>query len=139
MEHTNREREERGLLERTNEEAERETICVTRIEGERMRTNERAGESATRRANCACRSLLELITHSTAEQHSSGHVSCIIHLNQRHFFCSTLYSARAQDGPKKWKDTKQQPGTAGSGNMLGCCLISFHFLWAILSTSTVQG
>ena len=36
------------------------------------------------------------------------------------------------------KETKQQPGTAGPGNMLGCCLNSFHFLWAILSTSTVQ-
>ena len=48
-----------------------------------------------------------------------------------------LYSARAQDGPKEMKDTKQQPGTAGPGNMLGCCLISFHFLWTILSTSTV--
>ena len=23
--------------------------------------------------------------------------------------------------------------------MLGCCLVSFHFLWAILSTSTVPG
>ena len=34
------------------------------------------------------------------------------------------------------KETKQQPGTAGTGNMLGCCLVSFHFLWAILSTST---
>ena len=39
---------------------------------------------------------------------------------------------------RKWKDTKQQPGTAGPGNMLGCCLISFHFMWAILSTSTVH-
>ena len=28
---------------------------------------------------------------------------------------------------RKWKETKQQPG-----NMLGCCLVSFHFLWAIL-------
>ena len=36
-----------------------------------------------------------------------------------------------------WKESKQQPGTAGTGNMLGCCLASFHFLWAILSTSTV--
>ena len=36
-----------------------------------------------------------------------------------------------------WKETKQEPGTAGPGNMLGSCLISFHFLWAILSTSTV--
>ena len=32
---------------------------------------------------------------------------------------------------RKWKETKQQPGTAGPGNMLGCCLLSFHFLWAI--------
>ena len=38
-----------------------------------------------------------------------------------------------------WKETERQPGTAGPGNRLGCCLISFHFLWAILSTSTVQG
>ena len=37
-----------------------------------------------------------------------------------------------------WKETKQQPGTAGTGNMLGCCLVSLRFLWAILSTSTVQ-
>ena len=37
----------------------------------------------------------------------------------------------------KWKEIKQQPRTAGPGNMLGSCLISFHFLWAILSTSTV--
>ena len=29
---------------------------------------------------------------------------------------------------RKWKETKVQPGTAGPGNMLGCCLISFHFL-----------
>ena len=39
---------------------------------------------------------------------------------------------------RKWKETKLQPGTAGPGNMLGCCLVSFHFLWAILSTSTVH-
>ena len=32
---------------------------------------------------------------------------------------------------RKWEETKHQPGTAGPGNMLGCCLISFHFLWAI--------
>ena len=47
----------------------------------------------------------------------------------------TCYSARAQDGPQ---ETKQQPGTAGPGNMLGSCLVSFHFPWAILSTSTVD-
>ena len=31
----------------------------------------------------------------------------------------------------KWKEALQLPGTAGPGNMLGCCSISFHFLWAI--------
>ena len=36
-----------------------------------------------------------------------------------------------------WRETKQQPGTAGPGNMLDCCLVSFHFLSTILSTSTV--
>ena len=36
-----------------------------------------------------------------------------------------------------WKETKQETGLAVPGNMLGCCLISFHFQWAILSTSTV--
>ena len=38
---------------------------------------------------------------------------------------------------RKLKETKQQLGTARPGNMLGCCLVSFHFLWVILSTSTV--
>ena len=37
-----------------------------------------------------------------------------------------------------WKETKQEPGTAEPDNMLGCCLVSLRFLWAILSTSTVQ-
>ena len=37
-----------------------------------------------------------------------------------------------------WKETKQQPGTAGPGHMLGCCLVYFHFMWAILSTSTID-
>ena len=32
---------------------------------------------------------------------------------------------------RKWKEIKQEPGTAGPGNMLGCSLLSFHFLWAI--------
>ena len=43
------------------------------------------------------------------------------------------YSARRQFGP-----TKQPPGTAGPGNMLGCCLVSFHFVWGKLSMRTVQ-
>ena len=35
---------------------------------------------------------------------------------------------------RKWKEIKQQPGTVGPGNMLGCCLIYFHFRWGKLST-----
>ena len=38
---------------------------------------------------------------------------------------------------RKWKDTKLQPGTAGPGNMIGCCLFSFHILWAILCPQAV--
>ena len=39
---------------------------------------------------------------------------------------------------RKSIEIKQQPGTAGPGNMLGCCLIYFHFRWGKLSTLTVQ-
>ena len=38
---------------------------------------------------------------------------------------------------RKWKEIKLQPGTAGLGNMLGCWLTSFHFLWAILCPQAV--
>ena len=37
----------------------------------------------------------------------------------------------------KWRETKQEPGTAGPGNMLGCSLVSFHFMWAILCPQAV--
>ena len=44
-----------------------------------------------------------------------------------HFLClSTVCGHRIAH--RKWKETKQVPDTAGPGNMLGCCLISFHFL-----------
>ena len=39
---------------------------------------------------------------------------------------------------RKWKEIKQQPGTAGPGSMLGCCLVPFHFLWAILCPQAVE-
>ena len=38
---------------------------------------------------------------------------------------------------RKWKGTKQLPGTAGPVNMLGSCLVSFYFLWAILCPQAV--
>ena len=39
---------------------------------------------------------------------------------------------------RKWKEIKLQPGTGGPGNMLGSCLVSFHFLWAILCPQAVH-
>ena len=38
---------------------------------------------------------------------------------------------------RKWKETKLQPGITGLGNRLGSCLVSFHFLWAILCPQAV--
>ena len=40
-------------------------------------------------------------------------------------------------GHRKWKETKRQPGTAGPGNMLGCCLVSLHCLCSILCSHSV--
>ena len=39
---------------------------------------------------------------------------------------------------RKWRETKQQPGMLPGPAVPGCCSVSFHILWAILSTSTVQ-
>ena len=44
-------------------------------------------------------------------------------------FCST--GRMGWMAHRKWEEAKQLPGTAGPGNMLGCCLIYFHFLGAI--------
>ena len=55
-------------------------------------------------------------------------------LHRKFSYCTVLVLRMAH---RIWKETKQQPGIARPGNMLGCCLVSFHFLWAILSTSTV--
>ena len=44
--------------------------------------------------------------------------------------CRPVCTVRVDSLPhRKWREIQQQPGTAGPGNMLGCCLISFHFLW----------
>ena len=48
-----------------------------------------------------------------------------------------LYSARAEDGPQEMERIKQQPSMLPGSAVPGCCLHSFHFLWAILSTGTV--
>ena len=39
---------------------------------------------------------------------------------------------------RKWKETKLLPGTAGPCKRLGCCLVSFHFLWTILGPQAVH-
>ena len=58
-------------------------------------------------------------------------------INERNILmdCTVLVLRMAH---RIWKETNQEPGTAGPGNMLGSCLVSFHFLWAILSTRTVD-
>ena len=38
---------------------------------------------------------------------------------------------------RKQKETKQQPGTAEPGNILGCCLVSLRFLCDIHSIHSV--
>ena len=40
---------------------------------------------------------------------------------------------------RKRGETKQQPGTAGPGNILGCCLVSLCFLRDIHSIPSVDG
>ena len=40
---------------------------------------------------------------------------------------------------RKFKETKLQLGTAGPGNILGCCLIFFLFLWGKLCPQAVHG
>ena len=39
---------------------------------------------------------------------------------------------------RKRKETKQQPSMLPGPAVPGSCLVSFHILWAILSTSTVR-
>ena len=39
---------------------------------------------------------------------------------------------------RKWKQFKQQPSMLPGSAVPGSCLVSFYFLCAILSTSTVQ-
>ena len=49
-----------------------------------------------------------------------------------------MYACGHRMAHRKWKETKQKPGTSGAGNMLGSCLVSFHFLWAILCLQAVH-
>ena len=54
-------------------------------------------------------------------------------------FCGKLCTACGHRiAHRKWKETELQPGTAGPDNMLGSCLLSFLFLWAIHPIRHVQ-
>ena len=50
------------------------------------------------------------------------------------YICTVLVLRMAHG---KWKETKQQPSMLPGPAVTGCCLVYFHILWAILSTSTV--
>ena len=39
---------------------------------------------------------------------------------------------------RKWRETKQQPSMLPGPAVPGCCLVSFHFLWAILCPQAVS-
>ena len=39
---------------------------------------------------------------------------------------------------RKWKETKQLPSMLPGPAVPGCCLVCFHIMWAILSTSTAH-
>ena len=52
-----------------------------------------------------------------------------------HVVCTVLVLRMAD---RKWKETKQQPSMLPGPAVPGSCLVSFHFLCHILSTSTVK-
>ena len=49
-----------------------------------------------------------------------------------------MYRSRAQDVALKWRETKQYPSRARSGNQISCCLFSLHFLYDMLHSGTVD-
>ena len=56
-------------------------------------------------------------------------------LVQEKRYCAVLVLRMAH---RKWRETKQQPSLLPGLAVFWCCLVSIHFLLAILSTSTVQ-
>ena len=51
-------------------------------------------------------------------------------------FSSTVLVLRMAH--RKRKETKQQPSMLPGPAVLGCCLVYFHILWALLNTSTLH-
>ena len=54
----------------------------------------------------------------------------------RRLDCTTVLVLRMAH--RKWKETKQLPSMLPGPAVPGSCLVYFHVLWTILSTSTVQ-
>ena len=92
---------------------------------------------------CHSKALFTLNTHT---------IDCDCEKNGEHFASNLskwqIERLLVRMARRIWKETKQEPGTAGPGttgpgtawpgNMLGFCLVSFHFMLAILGTSTVE-
>ena len=53
----------------------------------------------------------------------------------KRIYCTVLELRVAH---RKWKETKQLPSILPGLAVPGSCLLSFHILWAILITCTVQ-
>ena len=54
-----------------------------------------------------------------------------------HFFYQSCTVCGDRMAHRKWKETKQQTSMLPGPAVPGCCLVSFHFLWAILCPQAV--
>ena len=79
--------------------------------------------------------------HGNVQQHQCNFPFARAH--RQYPLCSDLaFSGRSTEwmewmSYRKWKETKQQPGTAGPGNIHGCCLVSLRLLCNIHSIHSV--
>ena len=106
---------------------------------------ERLGQYKTRRGRAwdewekAARSRLIstscFTTQIIASNEDNNRVNFIMKTNRNRECCTEWMEWMSH---RKQKETKQQPGTAGPGNMLGCCLVSLHFLCDIHFIHPVQ-
>ena len=69
------------------------------------------------------------------ELEDSRHEDEFLSLNC-HFYWHCVQCSCSGWPTAKWKETKQQPSMLPGPAVPGCCSVSFHILWAILSTST---
>ena len=59
-------------------------------------------------------------------------------LLQIHTSLQYCTACRHRMAHRKWKESKQLPSMLPGTAAPGCCLVSFHFLWAILCPQAVQ-